>query len=151
VDAMRVLQTRACGLHYLRNETRDAFLEALSPFVQYQLAPFGSGMIQTPSDEWSRRLRPDYDYTQRLKVRDIVVIARQKPSAEDQPAPDGNRVFDRDPPELAPLESAPPDGYRIFARRVTPRSWFLPNGFVTLIFAPAECGEMLPQRKEASP
>ena len=151
VDAMRVLQTRACGLHYLRNETRDAFLEALSPFVQYQLAPFGSSMLEAPFDEWSRRLRPDYDYTQRLKVRDIVVITRQKPSAEDQPAPDGNRVFDRDPPELAPLESTPPDGYRIFARRVTPRSWFLPNGFVTLIFAPAECGEMLPQRKEASP
>jgi len=97
-------------------------------------------------------LRPDYDYTQRLKVRDIVVITRQKPSAEDQAAPDGNRRFDpRNPLELAPLESTPPDGYRIFARRVTPRSWFLPNGFVTVIFAPAECGEMMPQRKEASP
>jgi hypothetical protein len=151
VDAMRVLQTRACGLHYFRNETRDAFLAALSPFVQYQLAPFGRSMFEAPIDEWSRRVRPDYDYPQRLKVRDILVITRQKPGAEDQAAPDGNRVFDRDPPELAPLESPPPDGYRIFARRVTPRSWFLPNGFVTVIFAPAECGEMLPQREEASP
>ena len=152
VDAMRVLQTRACGLHYLRNETRDAFLEALSPFVQYQLAPFGRSMFEAPIDEWSRRLRPDYDYRQRLKVRDILVITRQKPSAEDQAAPDGNRRFGpRDPPEPTPLESTPPDGYRLFSRRVTPRSWFVPGGFVTLIFAPAECGEMLQQREGASP
>ena len=80
-------------------------------------------MFEQPFEEWSRRLRPDYDYRQRLKVRDILVITRQKPSAKDQSAPDGNRRFNpRDPPELAPLESTPPDGYRIFARRVTPRS-----------------------------
>ncbi|MBD9453530.1 hypothetical protein IB244_18475 [Rhizobium sp. RHZ02] len=152
VDAMGVLQTRSCGLSYLRNETRDAFLEALSPFVQYQLMPFGNGMLDVPVDEWSQRLRPDYDYGERLKARDILVITTEKPRAGDDAAPDGDRVFNPFiPPQQAASEGTAPDGYRTFARRITPKSWFLPDGLVTLIFAPAECGEMFPQKEASSP
>jgi hypothetical protein len=144
VEAMRVLETRACGLRYFENETRDAFLEALAPFMQYQLAPFGSGMHDVPLNEWSRRLRPDYDLNERLKARDILVVAIQKASAaEEHAAPDGHRVFNPYiAPQQAPLERTPPEGYRIFARRITPKSWFLPDGLVTLLIAPAKCGEM---------
>ena len=144
VDAMRVLETRDCGLRYLRNETRDAFLEALAPFAQYQLAPFGTGMHDVPLDEWTQRLRPDYDLRERLKARDILVVAVQKAgAAEERAAPDGHRIFNPlIPAQPAALEREPPDGYKSFARKVTPKSWFLPDGLVTLLFAPAECGEM---------
>lgn len=125
VDAMRVLQTRACGVRYLRNETRDAFLEALAPFIQYQLMPFGTGMFEVPLDEMGRRLRPDYDFGERLVARDILVVAVQKAATVE--------------------ERAAPDGYRIFARRVTPKSVFLPDGLVTVLFAPVECGEAPPK------
>ena len=82
VDAMRVLQTRACGVRYLRNETRDAFLEALSPFIQYQLMPFGTGLLNVSLDvldDWTRRLRPDYDLDERLAARDILVVVQKAP------------------------------------------------------------------------
>jgi hypothetical protein len=147
VDAMRVLQTRACGVRYLRNETRDAFLEALAPFIQHQLMPFGSGLYEVPLDDWTRRLRPDYDLGERLAARDILVIAVQKATTvEERAAPDGHRVFNPSiPPQTAPSVRTPPDGYRIFARRVTPKSWFLPDGLVTVLFAPVECGEAPPK------
>lgn len=146
VDAMRVLQTRACGLRYLRNETRDAFLEALSPYVQYQLMPFGNGMAPISLDDWGRRLRPDYHLGARLKARDIVIVAVEKPvTADEQVAPDGHRVLNlsigTQPTRAA---NAVPEGYRVFARRVTPKSWFLPGGLVTVLLAPTECGEMPP-------
>jgi hypothetical protein len=148
VDAMRVLQTRACGVRYLRNETRDAFLEALAPFVQHQLMPFGAGLHEVPLDDWTRRLRPDYDLGARLAARDILVVAVQKPTTvEERAAPDGHRVFNPFiPPQPAPSVRTPPNGYTMFARRVTPKSWFLRDGMVTVLFAPAECGEALPKQ-----
>lgn len=121
VDRMHSLETRSCGLRYLRNETRDAFLAALSPFKQHQLMPFGSGMHDVPLDDWNHRLRPDYDLDERLKERDILVIAVQKANATE--------------------ERMPPNGYRVFDRRVTPKSRFLPDGAVTLLLTPEACGE----------
>jgi hypothetical protein len=146
VNAMRVLQSRACGVRYLRNETRDAFLEALAPFIQHQLMPFGTGMYEVPLDNWTQRLRPDYDFGERLAARDILVVAVQKAATVDErSATDGHRVFNPlIPPQTAP--SVPtPDGYRIFARMVTPKSWFLPDGLETVLLAPVECGEAPPK------
>lgn len=119
---MRILQSRPCTLRYFRNETRDAFLAILSPYSQYQLAPFGAGMGGVPIDDWSRRLRPDYDLPTRLLARDIIIISSQRADA----------VADR----------AIPNGYRIFDRRVTPKSRFLPDGDMTLIVAPEACGPL---------
>jgi|GEM_PF-1926407 len=146
VDAVTLLQTRNCGLRYFRNETRDAFLEALTPFVQYQLMPVGVGMHEVPLDTWTHKLRPDYDLDERLKSRDILVATvRQPATAEERAVADGHRVFNPFiPPQPAPQEVSPPAGYEIFAFRATPKSWFLHDGLVTVLLAPASCGA-LPQ------
>lgn len=123
-DDMRLLESRSCGLRYFRNETRDAFLAILSPFRQYQLMPVGAGMHNVPVDDWSRRLRPDYNLAERLLAHDIVIFSSQSATAS--------------------TDRALPEGYKIFDRKITPKSRFLPDGDITLILTPATCGSRDP-------
>jgi len=120
-EDMRVLEKRSCGLRYFRNETRDAFLATLSPFRQYQLMPFGKGMLNVPIDDWNRRLRPDYDIPERLRARDVVIFASSiRPGSQD--------------PVL-------PAGYMIFDQRFGLERGVQPDEDVTYVIVPAECGK----------
>lgn len=137
---MQSLAARRCGVRYIENETRDAYLQALSPFIQHQLMPFGSTMSNRSFDESTRRLRPDYDPERRRKSRDVVIVTSRQPTSRDIPSPLQDRVTRRVYSQSSvPINPAPQPGYVEQASRVSPRSYFMPDGLVTLIWIPASC------------
>jgi hypothetical protein len=71
-NVMFSINKSSCGVKYQYNETIDAFLAVLSPFQQYQIAPFGHGMVIMPGLD---SLRPDLDYQRKIEVdKDIVIF-----------------------------------------------------------------------------
>lgn len=137
---MQNLAARKCGLRYIENDTRDAYLEALSPFIQHQLMPYGSAMLDRSFDEAIRRLRPDYDPERRRQSRDMVIVTSRQATSKDTPSPLHDRLTPRQFAQSSvPINPAPPPGYVEHSSRVSPRSYFMPDGFVTLIWIPASC------------
>lgn len=119
---MNLLKTDDCGIHFHHNATRDAFLAVLSPFMQYQLAPFGRGVYNM--DSWEQ-LRPEFDVKARIeKNRDIVLFSEISSSAFDS--------------------YEPPSGYVVARRYLMPKSYFFPQGDIMLIMVPTTCTKFLP-------
>jgi hypothetical protein len=114
---MRELVALDCGVRYYQNTSHDAFLSVLSPFVQYQLAPFRNDM------GWER-LRPELD-VQRKIARDKDIV-----------------LFSKIP--LASIESyRPPIGYLVARRYVMPKVVFFEQADFLLIVVPARCSKFL--------
>lgn len=139
--AMRDIAARGCGVKYIRNETFDAYLEALSPFMQHQLMPFGQVFFGFPLEDWSRKLRPDYDVAARLRNRDIVIVTSRLPSAEEAAVQQYDPALEqRSDASSATRNPVPPPGFVAFSGRLSPRSQFLREGLFTLIWVPEACG-----------
>jgi len=97
-----------CKVKYHFNDTKDAYIQVLSPFKQLQIAPFGTNNSSID------KLRQDLDYDNAIKSGDIIVI-RSFPSNEF--------------PVI-------PDGYLIYAKIPVPVMFWIEQGFTLYIFAP---------------
>lgn len=114
---MRDLVALGCGIRYYQNTSHDAFLSVLSPFVQYQLAPFGNDM------SWER-LRPELDVQRKITLDKDIVLFSKVP--------------------LASIESyRPPIGYVVARRYVMPKVVFFEQRDFLLVVVPARCSKFL--------
>ncbi len=106
-----------CGIRHYQNTSHDAFLSVLSPFLQYQLAPFGNDM------GWER-LRPELDVQRKITLdKDIVLFSRV---------------------QLTSIESyRPPIGYLVARRYAMPKVVFFEQRDFLLIVVPARCSKFL--------
>ena len=70
---MKLLKNDRCGIKYYANGSSDVFLSTLTPFTQYQLAPFGQGRYDVA--DWTA-LRPEFDKEKRsAEQQDIVLFS----------------------------------------------------------------------------
>jgi hypothetical protein len=115
-DLMRIAGL-SCHIQYLRNNTKDAFISVLSPFIQYQTAPFGKGMHDF---EAFNNLRPDYRIEEKIQAaRDIVIVTSHDVS--------DNKQF------------TPPEKFYVFGKYITPKSFFFRETSVTYVLVPTYC------------
>ena len=105
-----------CGIEFHYNETKDSFLALLSPFKQYQIAPFRAGIQGWTADH----LRPDLDVKKKIQeAADIVLFARVK--QEDVGT------------------YKPPQNFTELSRYKIPKSKFLPDQNWLVIVVPQKC------------
>jgi hypothetical protein len=110
---MSGLVSRHCGIRYYQNTSHDAFLSVLSPFEQYQVAPF-------KNDIGWERLRPELDVQKKIvEDKDIVLFLKVSESSIE--------------------EYRPPDGYSVARRYIMPKVLFFEQGDYLLIVAPQRC------------
>lgn len=113
------LRDSSCGIKYYSNDTKDVFITTLTPFIQYQLAPFGRGMNDMAG--W-KALRPEYDLRRKVAVdKDIVIFATVKQSDID--------------------DYLPPADYFVVNRYQMPYSFFFEEGDFLFIVAPQACAK----------
>jgi hypothetical protein len=120
-----------CGIEFHHNETEDAFLAILSPFKQYQIAPFGMGM-QTiePGHRRPKDLRPDLNVEKKIQnADDIVLFARVKKE------------------DIGNYE--PPKNFTELSRYIIPKSKFLPDQNWLVIVVPQKCVKKIGSNKSA--
>ena len=111
---------RHCAVRYQYNYTYDVFLKVLSPFEQYQLAPF-------VTDSRMSALRRDFDVDAKIKDHRDLVIFQQTPNAD-----------------VATF--VPPPGFSVFRHYKTPRTNFLYGNNALLILIPTDCAASLAAR-----
>lgn len=102
-----------CGIKYFYNSTHDAFLPVLSPFKQYQVAPFMDNIGWT-------KLRPEINVEQKISDdKDIVLFLKMSPQL---------------------LENYnPPSEYKILRRYSFPKVVFFDQEDFLLILVPKRC------------
>ena len=111
---------RHCAVRYQYNYTYDVFLKVLSPFEQYQLAPFFTeGRMSA--------VRKDFGLEAKLREHRDIVLFQQTPNAD-----------------VAAF--VPPPGFSVFRHYKTPRTNFLYRDNALLILVPTECAESLAAR-----
>jgi len=86
------IQKLKCGIKYHYNLTRDAFLQTISPFNQYQVAPsfIGGGGVDV------EQLRPDLDINIKIKSSNDLIffyIARDPDNLKDNKFPNNYQIF----------------------------------------------------------
>ncbi|WP_331020009.1 hypothetical protein [Methylotenera sp.] len=118
---MLAIDKAGCGVKYYYNDTMDAFLAVLSPFQQYQIAPFGHGLHSIPSLD---SLRPDLDYQRKIQVDKDIVVFQGVPN-------DSVEKYD------------PPAGYVVITRLETPPVRYDPVKSSLLILVPQACAAKL--------
>jgi hypothetical protein len=110
---LKSLKQRGCNLQFHFNNSMDTFLQVLSPFQQYQIAPFTTWDI-------FNNLRPDYDFNSKIReAKDIVLFMTVKSA-------DFNKY-------------KPPSGYYIYGMHTIPEAVFIPPNEALLILAPNSC------------
>ena len=100
-------------IKYQYNETPDAFFSVLSPFKQYQYAPFGSGTFEL---QGFNNFRPDYNLENRIINKDIIIFATSTRSDHS--------------------DYTPPKGYDIVNSYEVPESYFFKGKKYMHIVAP---------------
>jgi len=106
-----------CNVKFIRNDTKDAFISVLSPFVQYQVAPFGRGFSKLHGFD---ELRPDFKIDEKIRsARDIVIVTA--------------------PEDGIGKSFIPPANFSIYSKYVSPKSYFFTEDSVTYILIPTRC------------
>jgi hypothetical protein len=119
---MQFLKNHSCGIEYLLNDSPDAFIAAISPFKQYQIAPFGRGLYLIRSEQFDS-LRPDYDLqTKILEAKDLLIIRTLKTEEEV-------RMY------------SPPKGFYVYGTYQLPSNVYFMQGHSILLIAPLKCGQ----------
>ena len=104
------------------NDSPDAFIAAISPFKQYQIAPFGRGLYLIRSEQFDS-LRPDYDLqTKILEAKDLLIIRTLKTEEEV-------RMY------------SPPKGFYVYGTYQLPSNVYFMQGHSILLIAPLKCGQ----------
>jgi hypothetical protein len=102
-----------CNLIYHFNFTMDAYLQVLSPFSQYQIAPYYTWAIMD-------NLRPDYNFNSKINdATDIVIF-----STVDKKERDNYKI---------------PKGFYVFSEYIVPPAIFLPANQNLLVLVPQTC------------
>ena len=102
-----------CGIQYHYNDSTDSFLQIISPFRQYQIAPYGMGYIFND-------LRPDLDFKSKFTQASDILIFKS--------------LLDSD---LANYKI--PLGFYVYAKYSTPPNFFFPQNQSLLILIPNLC------------
>lgn len=64
---LKHLKNSSCVITFHHNYTMDAFLQVLSPYLQYQVAPFGLGATMSA-------LRPDLNFKKKISDSNNIII-----------------------------------------------------------------------------
>lgn len=104
---------RRCDLHFHYNYTYDTFLQILSPFAQYQLAPFFT-------ETQMSALRKDLDRDAKIREHKDLVIFQQTPNSSVS-------------------SFVAPTGFSVYKHYKTPRTNFLYRDNALLILVPTDC------------
>jgi len=102
-----------CGIQYHYNDSTDSFLQIISPFRQYQIAPYGMGYLFND-------LRPDLDFKSKFTQASDILIFKS--------------LLDSD---LANYKI--PLGFYAYAKYSTPPNFFFPQNQSLLILIPNLC------------
>ena len=117
---MQFFKHHPCGIEYLLNDSPDAFIAAISPFKQYQIAPFGRGLDLTRSEQLDF-LRPDYDLQAKtLEAKDLLIIRTLKTKEEV-------RTY------------RPPNGFYVYKTYQLPSNVYFIQGHSLALIAPHAC------------
>ncbi len=108
---------RYCPVRYHYNYTYDVFLKVLSPFEQYQLAPFFT-------EKRMSAVRTDFDLDSKMQNPRDIVIFQQTPNS-------------------AVSEFVAPAGFSVYKTYKTPRTNFLYRDNALLILVPTACARLL--------
>lgn len=107
------ITSKNCGIKYHYNDSEDSFLQIISPFIQYQIAP---------SAQWDvfNNLRQDLNFMSKIReAKDILIF---------------KSVSERD------LDSFKiPTGFYSFSKYSRPPAVFLPPKQILLILVPLSC------------
>lgn len=118
-SSVQFLKNKSCGINFHFNATRDAFLDVLSSFDRYQIAPFGEGLLKMNS--WNS-LRTDLDWKLRQqKYQDLLIFEEVDSSRL------GHHVFEMN--------------YAEIGRQKIPVSYFFKEDRWLVISAPKICLE----------
>lgn len=102
-----------CNITYHFNYTMDAFLQILSPFAQYQIAPFYTG-------EYISSLRSDIGSKGVMEAKRKIIILQMVQNIHRD-------VFN------------PPSDYYVYKKYFSPHIPFTPNDHSLLIMVPLDC------------
>ncbi len=117
---MQYLKSHSCGIDYLLNDSPDAFIAAISPFKQYQIAPFGRGLDLTRSEQLDF-LRTDYKLQAKiLEAKDLLIIRTLKNEQEVG-------------------MYRPPNGFYVYKTYQLPSNVYFMQGHSLALIAPQAC------------
>jgi hypothetical protein len=126
IDAdLKILKNAQCGIEFHYNDTVDSFLQLLSPFIQYQIAPFPfDGNLSEVNT-----LRPDLDLSKKIEAASDIIL------------------FQYISPERF-ASYKPPEGFFVYRKYYPkPRTWndftYSYKDLMLIILAPNSCLERL--------
>jgi hypothetical protein len=114
---LKGIKKSSCPIAYHYNYTMDAFLQILSPFPQYQMAPF-----DIPAKMNS--LRPDLDIGKKIGDANDLLIFRMVPE-KDYSA------------------YKPENGFFVYKSYSVPAAYFIPADNRLLIIIPSDCEDLV--------
>lgn len=124
---LKNLENSQCGIAFHYNYTYDAYLQVLSPFVQYQIAPFGAPPKQINDAFVSiNALRPDFDLRKKIDAASDIILFLHLPEKDF-------------------ASYKPPAGFSVYSHYAMHSSTWndFPEGNTLLILAPRICLEPL--------
>jgi len=110
---VNVSTAKGCNIQYHYNESMDAFLQVISPFKQFQIAPFGVWDDQN-------LLRPDLDFKRKISNTEDIVLFKILPVGSEY------RNLDI-------------EGYFQYLVIDIPNTNFLPKNYALIILVPNKC------------
>jgi len=124
---LKNLENSRCDIAFRYNYTYDAFLQLLSPFAQYQTAPFGAaskGINDTTNG--INALRPDFDLRKKIDAASDIILFLHLPEKDF-------------------ASYKPPAGFSVYSHYAMPASTWngFPEGNTLLILVPRICLEPL--------
>ena len=111
---LKNILTLNCGIQYHYNELPDSFLQVISPFRQYQIAPFVMA-------HFFNDLRPDLDFISKITQANDILIFKSVRNSDD----------------LTKFEI--PSGFYIYSKYSTPNIPSFPKNTGLLILIPNLC------------
>lgn len=111
---LKNILTLNCGIQYHYNESPDSFLQVISPFRQYQIAPFAM-------QHFFNDLRPDLDFISKITQANDILIFKSVRNSDD----------------LTKFEI--PLGFYIYSKYSTPNIPFFSKNIGLLILIPNLC------------
>lgn len=111
---LKNILTLNCGIQYHYNESPDGFLQVISPFRQYQVAPFAM-------QHFFNDLRPDLDFVSKITQANDILIFKSVRNSDD----------------LTKFEI--PLGFYIYSKYSIPNILIAPKNIGLLILIPNSC------------
>ena len=114
---LKHLGNSSCVIAFHYNYTMDAFLQVLSPYLQYQLAPFGLGNSMSA-------LRPDLDFKKKISGANEIIIFQMISIGDFS-------------------TYQPQEGFIVYKHYYVPAAPFIPLGNILVILVPSICKQSL--------